>query len=484
MKGRHKALSLAAAIFIGTGIVSWMGANVTEVRAAETAGVQTGVTDIDREAQKKLDSAMGKMVMVEWNRVKSAEDLRACTAWTPMRLYYDFHSQYNQQMQKKPSDISKQDFYNKGYLILDDSGTSHDRLTLDREEIPSYIYTNDDFTELYAVGQNRYGYIQYSGQNDKDNDGMPMCKISLNPSRTGYLDVNSKANLETNESWQDNWTVYPVSNGSQNLVKLFVNLKNASDPTVRVQVDNKTGSGVFYSDTKGYLSGYEEYTMYIGKTTDVTVIQRNITVGDGQTVRINRSGAVALQAGVTLTIEEGGAAIIQSRFLNQGTIINHGTLIVMDGGSLQPIYDPGAGSILCDGGDIVIMKGGRFMSSEELTLQNGSSIVNQGIFLMKKSLTLDNSALITEDGGCTLLGYDIKPAGFASAAKTTAYDSETGKSGPALAGSSFYSRNSASCNLKNGARMINRGETSIHQAISSGKGCTIRRDGGTLYDWN
>lgn len=484
MKERRKALSLAAAIFIGAGIISWMGAPHTEVRAAENVGGQTGVGNIDREAQKKLDSAMGKMVMVEWNRVKSAEDLRACTSWTPMRLYYDFHSRYNQQMQKKPSDISKQDFYNKGYLILDDSSTSHDRLTLDREEVPSYIYTNDDFTELYVAGQNRCGYIQYSGQNDKDNDGMPMCKISLSPSRTGYLDVNSKANLETNESWQDNWTVYPVSNGSQDLVKLFVNLKNASDPTVRVQVDNKTGQGVFYSDTKGYLSDYEEYTMYIGKTTDITVIQRDITVGDGQTVRINQNGAVALQAGVTLTIEEGGAAIVQSRFLNQGTIINHGTLIIMDGGSFQPIYDPGAGSIECDGGDIVILSGGRFMSSEELTLQNGSSIVNQGIFLIKKSLTLDNSSLITEEGALTLLGYEIRPTGFSSAKKTTVSDSATAKSVPALSGSSLYSVNSGSLNLKNTARVINRGETSIHQTIVSGNGSTIRQESGQLYKWN
>lgn len=479
MKRNYRVLSAIAAIFIGTGMALRMGAALSEVQAAETTVQAEG----DQTAQKKLDSAMGKMVLIEWSRVKSADDLRDCTGWTPMRLYYDFHSRYNQQMQKKPSDISKQDFYNKGYLILDDSNDSHDQLTFAREEIPSYVYTNDDFAELYVNGQNRFGYIQYSGQNDKNNDGMPMCKISLNPSRKGYLDVNSKANLETNESWQDNWTVYPVSNGSQNLVKLFVNLKNASDPTVRFRVD-KDGTGVFYSDTKGYLSDYEEYTMYIGKTTDVTVIQRDITVGDGQTVRINGSGAVALQAGVTLTIEEGGAAIVQSRFLNQGTIVNHGTLIVMDGGSLQPVYDPGSGSIVCDGGDVVIMKGGRFMSSEELTLQNGSSIVNQGIFLMKKSLTLDNSTLITEEGGYTLLGYDIKPAGFASAAKTTAYDSGTGKNGPALTGSTFYSRNSANLNLINASRLINRGETSIHQSVSSGKGSTIRRDGGTLYDWN
>ena len=483
MKANYRVFSTIAAFLIGMSIFPRMGQAPAKVQAAEISAQTVSETATDREAQRKLDSAMGKMVLIEWKRVKSAEDLRACTSWTRMRLYYDFHSLYNQQTSSgNASDVAKQFYYNKGYLILDDSGDSSEQLEVKMEDVPSALYTNGNFAELYGTGQQRYGYIKYSGKDDKNNDGMPLCTISINPSRTGYLDVNSDAKLETNESWQDNWTVYPVSNGKQNLVKLFINLKNASDPTVRIKND-KDGRTFFYSNTKGYLGGYEEYTMYLGQATDVTVIQRDITVGEGQTVRISQSGAVALQAGVTLTIEEGGAAIIQSRFLNQGTIINHGTLIIMDGGSLQPIYDPGSGSVVCDGGDIVIMKGGRFMSSEALILQNGSSIVNQGIFLMKKSLTLDNATLITEEGGLTLLGYAIMPSDFASAAKTTGYDSETGKRGPALAGSSFYSVNSGSLNLKNASRLINRGETSIHQIVSSGNGGTIREESGTVYYW-
>lgn len=446
-------------------------------------------TTIDQEAQRRLESVMGKMVLAEWTRVKSADDLRGCTSWTPMRLYYDFHDIYN-----KKSDLSgeKRQIYekymeNRGYLILDNGSVgSQSELTLQCEDISPNIYTNENFIELYAKGQDRNGYILYSGQNDKDNDGVPMCSISLNPSRTGYLDIASNNALRTNEDWQDNWSVYPKWNGHQNTVSLFVNVSGAKDPTLRIEQKSNYEARL-YSNTKGYIDGYEEYSMYIGKLTDVTVIQRDITVGEGQTVRINQKGAVALQAGATLTIEEGGAAIIQSRFLNQGTIVNRGTLVIMDGGSLQPIYDPGSGSIQCDGGDIVIMSGGRFMSSEALTLTNGSGIVNQGIFLMKKSLTLDNSTLTTEEGGMTLLGYVIRPSDFMNASKATVYDYNNltnGRSGPGLSGSSLYPMYAGSLNLKNGARLINRGETSVHQQIYRGSGGTIREESGKMYYWN
>ena len=464
---------------IGTGVAG----NSFSARAAEV-----NETTIDQEAQQKLESAMGKMVLAEWTRVKSADDLRSCTTWTPMRLYYDFHDIYN-----KKNDLSgeKRQAYetymeNQGYLILDGSSVgSQSELTLQSEYISSNIYTNENFIELYARGQGRNGYILYSGQNDKDNDGVPMCKISLNPSRNGYLDVASDSALRTNESWQDNWSVYPKWNGHQNTVSLFVNLSGAKDPTLRIEQKSNYEARL-YSNTKGYTDDYEEYAMYIGKLTDVTVIQRDLTVGEGQTVRIDQKGAVALQAGVTLTVEEGGAAIIQSRFLNQGTIINHGTLVVMDGGSLQPIYDPGSGSIQCDGGDIVIMSGGRFMSSEALTLTNGASIVNQGVFLIKKSLTLDNSTLTTETGGTTYLGYEIKPSDFMNAGKKTVYEQKNFRTqtGPGLTGSYLYPMYCTNLNLKNGARLINRGETSLHQTVYYGNNGTIREDGGKIYYWN
>lgn len=481
MKAGNRWLSGIMVLMLGIG--AGVAGNSLKAQAADTYE-----TTIDQEAQQKLESAMGKMVLAEWTRVKSADDLRGCTTWTPMRLYYDFHDIYN-----KRNDLSgeKRQLYekymeNKGYLILDGSSvSSRSELTLQSEDISHNIYTNDNFIELYAKGQGRNGYILYSGQNDKDNDGVPMCKISLNPSRTGYMDVASNSTLRTNESWQDSWSVYPKWNGHQNTVSLFVNLSGTKDPTLRIE--QKSNYEVrLYSNTKGYTDDYEEYSMYIGKLTDVTVIQRDITVGEGQTVRIDQNGAVALQAGVTLTVEEGGAAIIQSRFLNQGTIVNHGTLVVMDGGSLQPIYDPGSGSIQCDGGDIVIMSGGRFMSSEALTLTNGASIVNQGIFLMKKSLTLDNSTLTTETGGTTYLGYGIKPSDFMNAGKTTVHEivNLTVHVGPGLFGSYLYPVYATSLNLKNGGRLVNRGETSIHQMIYRGNSETIREDGGKIYYWN
>lgn len=72
------------------GIGAGVAGNSLKAQAADTYE-----TTIDQEAQQKLESAMGKMVLAEWTRVKSADDLRGCTTWTPMRLYYDFHDIYN-----------------------------------------------------------------------------------------------------------------------------------------------------------------------------------------------------------------------------------------------------------------------------------------------------------------------------------------------------------------------------------------------------
>lgn len=473
MKARYRLLGVIAACAIG--LVTGIGGNTLHVRAAETS--------VDQEAQRKLESVMGKMVLAEWTRVKSAEDLKSCTSWTPMRLYYDFHALYN--MRDKLSADLKSIYENKGYLILA-SGNSQSSLTYSKEDIASQIYTDENFIELYPKGQDRNGYILYSGSDDTSNGNIPMCKISLNSTRQGYLDIDSDRGLQTNASWQDNWSVYPRWNGSQHMVSLFINLSGEKDPSLRISV-SPGYQAKLYSDTKGDNDDYDQYAMYIGKLTDVTVIQRDITVGEGQTVRISEKGAVALQAGVTLTIEEGGAAIIQSRFLNQGTIINHGTLVIMDGGSLQPIYDPGSGSILCDGGDIVIMNGGRFMSSEALTLTNGSSIVNRGIFLMKKSLTLDNSALITEAEGSTYLGYVIKPADFMNAGKTTVsklLSTREIRTGPGLNKSYPTRSNYSSLNLKNGARLVNRGETCLNQSLLKDAKSSIREESGTMFYWN
>ena len=421
---------------------------VSRALAAETS---------EDTAQKKLESSMGKMYMTEWIRVKSATNLRECTEQTPMRLY------------------ALQD-EKRGYPLHGVSTTATETAQLTLQEMDAAIYGNKNYVELSAEKPTDYGYIMYSGENDSDDNlQYPKCYISLNSTVDTWLATDDSRDLNINSATPSKWTVYFSRTQSGNYTSLFVNYSWKTDPTIWV-----SSSGELYSDTTGSNSTYRKYAMYIGKVTDITVIQKDITVGDGQTVRIGEEGGIALQAGVTLTIEKGGTAIVESRFLNQGTIINRGTIVVMDKGSLQPVYDTG-GILRCEGGDLVITKGGRFMSGEELTLQKGSSIVNQGIFLTGQDLSLEDAMLITEEGGYTLLGYDITATDFTNANITSITDNALGSSQkiPSLKLATAKALSESEFSINSRSKLRNYGTTVIHQTIS-GSGELIPA-GGTLY---
>lgn len=442
------------------------GASGVAVRAAE-----------DTSAQKALDSAMGKMKLIEWSRVTSESQLRACTDWTPMLLYQDFATVVDiaTAMNAEYSSYYK----TKGYCIMDENKTGGSEYTYSLTDISEAVVENRSFIELLAPSNVKHANLRYTGSDDKDNDNAPKCEISLNTAHSTYLGWSNKK-LDMNAQSSYDWTILTKTKSGRNYVSLFHNLKGGSDPTIWLEMsDRETMQARLYGDTAGGNSSYQRYAMYLGKVTDITVIQKDITVGEGQTVRISASGGVALQANRTLTIEKGGTAIIESRFLNQGTIVNHGTIVVMDGGSLQPIYDPGSGTITCDGGDIVILSGGRMLSTESLKLTNGSSVVNSGVFMTKKTLTLDNASLITEKGGYTFLGFSITTERFMNADISTAYVSTLGKTTPCLSGASATGYG---VTLQQKAKLINRGgKTVLTGTASTSGGAQIVNESGTLY---
>lgn len=441
MKKRHLLTGLA-------GVVLLLTVSMGRALAAETSG---------DTAQKSLETSMGKMYMTEWLRVKSQTDLRECTKETPMRLYALYTA-------------------TQGYQIYNISEDATDTVQLERKELDSAIYGNKNYVEMSAEKPTDYGYIMYSGENDSDDNlQSPMCYISLNSTMKTWLATDDSRDLNLNASTPSKWTVYFSRTQSGTYTSLFVNYSWKTDPTI--WVDN---SGKLYSSTSGNNSSYQKYAMYIGKVTDITVIQKDVTVGDGQTVRIGEEGGIALQEGVTLTIEKGGTAIVQSRFLNQGTIINRGTIVVMDQGSLQPVYDTG-GTLLCEGGDLIITKGGRFMSGEKLTLKKGSSIVNEGIFLTGQDVSLEDATLITEEGGYTLLGYNILATDFTNTGVTSVTDSALGSSQkiPSLRLATAKVLSESAFSISSKSKLKNYGTTVIHQTIS-GSGELIQA-GGTLY---
>ncbi len=433
MKTKHLLIGIMGAALLGLGL----GGIAQKTEAAEES------------AQKTLESSMGKMFLSEWTRVTSADQLKQCTEATPMRLYATLGD--------------------KTYLVYDTTKKDGNTLTVSPlSNVNAAIKNNENYAELTAIKPEDTGYIQYTGKTDDDNDDSPMCYISLNSDNDKFLGTDSDRKLHTYADSKTAWTVLLKQNedDNKNYVSFFVNVSYYQDPALWFKSDTDK-KGLLYSDTSGSNSDYTEYALYIGDITDITVIQNDVTVGAGQTVRISSSGGIALQDGCSLNIQEGGAALLESKFLNQGTINNKGTLVVMDEGCLQPVYDTG-GTLNCDGGDLLIMEGGRFMSGEALTAKKGATILNQGIFLAGKDVTLNDASLITEPSGTTLLGYTISSDDFRDAKVNTISDScISGKSSlPSLAGASLGDISSSKLTIESNGRLVNRGTTVIHQKIS------------------
>lgn len=446
MKSKHLLIGIMGALLLGLGL----GAAVQRTEAAEES------------AQKTLETSMGKMYLTEWTRVTSASQLKACTNATPIRLYGIIGD--------------------KTYLIYDNSKKDAGELTLSPlSEVNAAIAKNENYAELTATKPTDMGYIQYTGKTDDDNDDSPMCYVSLNSENATYLGVDSSRKLKINSSSKTAWTVLLKNSDNKNYVSLFVNIAYHDDPALWF-VSGDKGIGRLYSDTSGKNSSYTKYALYIGEMTDITVIQKDVTVGAGQTVRISASGGLALQAGCSLNIEKGGAALLESKFLNQGTINNKGTLVVMDKGCLEPVYDTG-GTLNCEGGDLLVLKGGRYMSGEALTATAGATILNQGIFLATKDVTLDNASLITEEEGMTFLGYTILSEDFRNAKVGTIVDRCI--SGnlllPSLTGAKLGDISSSTLSIKGDGRLINRGTTVIHQKVS-GAGKITGEKGSVYYN--
>lgn len=428
-------------LLLGTGV----GGAVQRIEAAG-----------EDSAQKALETSMGKMYLAEWTRVTSASQLKECTEATPMRLYATVGSDT--------------------YLIYDstDSNTGSTMKLSPLKTVDAAIAKNESFAELTPEKPASSGYIQYTGSTDGDNDDSPMCYVSLSSTGKTYLGTDSDRNLRIQASWKTAWTVYLSSKDSKNYASFFVNIEYRDDPALYF-------NGTLYSNTKGYNSDYTKFALYIGNITDFTVIQNDVTVGAGQTIRISNDGGVALQDGCTLTIEDGGAALIGTYFLNQGTINNQGTIVVMDKGSLQPVYQTG-GTLNCDGGDMLITSKGRFMSGENMTLKNGATVLNQGIFLISKDLTLNDSSIVTESGGNTLLGYNIMADDFRHAGVTTINDSSMSGTStlPALEKCWLGKISDTTLRFQKNSRMINRGGTVVvHQSVTGY--ADIRTENGKTY---
>ena len=122
-----------------------------------TGIIQTTLAS-ESSAQKKLEQNMGKLYLTEWTRVTSTDQLKACTSATPMRLY-----------------AIKDD---KTYLIYNSEKKTGSTLKLsEAKNVNAAVGKGEGYVELTADAPTEYGYVQYAGSLDSDNDNNAKCYI-------------------------------------------------------------------------------------------------------------------------------------------------------------------------------------------------------------------------------------------------------------------------------------------------------------------
>ncbi len=239
--------------------------------------------------------------------------------------------------------------------------------------------------------------------------------------------------------------------------------------TVTVSMDQAMNSQRNMANEKGgcFTNQYAMYygkeyifTAFKGETNEIsadgrptTVISEIRTVG-GTTYEDENGGVITTEGemlceGSTIEIPEGSILSVDGNFINNGKIvINGGTLIVKDGGTISQLGETNEGCIICgqgesgEAGQIIVMPGGKllctsYVSAESmmnvvhkikddvdidkkvskitmqpgLIMNAGSSLVNYGEVYCS-SITLDSRAVLEEKKGSILEVGNCNEEGF------------------------------------------------------------------------
>ncbi len=340
-------------------------------------------------------TANGTIDVWRWVRVDSQDDLplRDGTGYRhPVLLLYE---------------------WNGGkYMVDGDKRTSGTPFQFARTDLPEGVaYGEKTFrtTEnishlelLYKGMDSSNGNAkQYNLVMDKKTDNGVLTSISY--SGGGFAETQSNA---TSIDVLTPNTISSVSvAGGQ--VALFYNVSSDRDSLVRIDDD----SGNVYT-SRSWTWNMARFVMYVGYKETLSAIRSDCTIDSGQVA--NYDGFVYIEPGVTVTVERGGVLSISGVLYNNGTIKNKGgDVVVQKNACIEQlcIGDGVGGVICCDGGDLVILSGGRVSVGKTesyssykteygngFVLRNGATCTNFGTLVVSCSAyvvsgaTLDNRA--------------------------------------------------------------------------------------------
>ncbi|MCQ2561252.1 MAG: hypothetical protein MJ186_04310 [Clostridia bacterium] len=206
---------------------------------------------------------------------------------------------------------------------------------------------NDSFFTTAPIGD---WTMQMTGSKDKSNENALKMRFWMNGSLiSGYDDWDWEGERDSCD--HDQWSIYTHELGGDYGDEL---------ESKRVRVYHEvSGCDVGFVYRGEHMYGYESNTyyysklvMYWGEVLYVSAITEDYVIGDGMVMNID--DGVILNDGVTLKVMPGGVLSIEGQFYNNGTIENHGTVIVQPNSCITS-FNPKkntAGSIINTGAEI------------------------------------------------------------------------------------------------------------------------------------
>lgn len=300
------------------------------------AGVLAGVTML--QAMPMGANAGGTTFNgKEWEEGKSGEDYTYVT-------FYKWHRIYNKStFPEKKNDYplllvwwrADRKLYAYGYSNGNILGTTYDGKS---PYYPDILDTEVGNTDTFYTSERRTSLgIRTQDDYDGDNGNAQECLIF--PDSDHILKGDGSFTTESGHDHKSmtNWTIYTPDcgdkfkvDGNKLTMQIFMNTSWASDTGFHKSGDNIYG-------WKDSTYDYDQFMAYYATTETFTKIKDGTRIAKGSV--LNADDGVILMGGDTLYIEPGGILSIEGQFFNNGTIENHGTIILQKGACICP-FDP------------------------------------------------------------------------------------------------------------------------------------------------
>ena len=239
--------------------------------------------------------------------------------------------------------------------------------------------------------------------------------------RSGYTVNFSKIDLGQYNEAVSFFTLGSAHNDPGGYPGKFVIFKNIShdrDPAWQCYAN-----GRIWCDQESDEGDRCWFNIWYGDPTVYSVLKQSYEISDGQTLTLDSTATsyrgIYIPPTATLKVNKGGTLAINECVYNDGTILcDGGTVIIQNSGMLAPLSDDGKGNystngknkiVVQNGGTIIIMDGGKLYTTKAypMTLIN-SRLINFGGYVLGGDLELYSSFVENRKGGKIVCGYNYE----------------------------------------------------------------------------